>query len=622
MSIRKPFLFVAALVLIFVGAFPLIRKAVLPHVISYLMSPQVRVFRDRSAPVEKRIDIAGSIGAFGGEQTVDILAPVLLDESEPLELRQAIAQELSQMEDFRAQKALQLQQKQAAGEKVAWTAAVPESVRGRIRRAFSKIAGEGPRKYQRMSSSELLEEARKLADQPEKSHERIAALIAALKKSGTDENLRGQAVAALGEISDPYLIEALIGALRDTDPSERKAVAMLLGRLKDTKATKALAAALSDADPEVFKAAKEALQQIYASRANLLVNYLAEADDLLRKYSSRAAKDLQDPAAFEVLSEGAVHPKASVRMKAWAVLSLEHTNNPALPELALKRLGDDSREVRMIVVGVLGKIGEGRAAAPLFKMLDEEEERLKKKGSAPGGLDMTFYHRLKGTLGVLREVPSDVIRSALKSQSAAVRGIAAKQMGASARPGDEEPLLRALCDVLAHPSSSYRMGKSLVSYYNYSEDLNLFLASLQALDPSRDRIVSLLPQWLSDPDESVRLGAVRAMELFRDERTTPALVAALKDGSAQVQLAAANALGEMKTMDAAEPLIAVLEGLRSGVIPSEPGSAETAAQFHEALVKITSSDFGEDPAAWRDWWERNRAYFEKDTPIKSTHSPG
>ena len=106
------------------------------------------------------------------------------------------------------------------------------------------------------------------------------------------------------------------------------------------------------------------------------------------------------------------------------------------------------------------------------------------------------------------------------------------------------------------------------------------------------------------------------------------LINDLKDESWQIRWYAAQALGDTNDPDAVEPLIAVLKNDKHVYVLATTAWALGElkdrravkplidAMGHEvrdvrrnaawALKKITGKDFGEDPAKWQKWWEKNK----------------
>jgi len=70
-----------------------------------------------------------------------------------------------------------------------------------------------------------------------------------------DENLRVEAIHAIGHLSDPRALPALVEALSDAQPPVVAEAAVALGEIGDARAIRPLAATLKNADPKVRRAA-------------------------------------------------------------------------------------------------------------------------------------------------------------------------------------------------------------------------------------------------------------------------------------------------------------------------------------------------------------------------------
>src|SRR5882672_1309368 len=74
--------------------------------------------------------------------------------------------------------------------------------------------------------------------------------------------VRVDAALVLGRLRQTRSIPALIGALKDPNPSVRASAAQSLGRIGSPIAKDALAKVLGDTDPGVRRSAKEAMQAL------------------------------------------------------------------------------------------------------------------------------------------------------------------------------------------------------------------------------------------------------------------------------------------------------------------------------------------------------------------------
>jgi len=112
-----------------------------------------------------------------------------------------------------------------------------------------------------------------------------------------------------------------------------------------------------------------------------------------------------------------------------------------------------------------------------------------------------------------------------------------------------------------------------------------------------DSMAAMRKMVLSDPSDKARVGAMDALAMFKDDakNSVPVIADQLtKSAQWQVRVAAAQALGEIGSMEAVEPLISRME--------TESGSVREF--IYQALKKISRDDMGRDkPANWRTWWK-------------------
>jgi HEAT repeat protein/beta-lactamase regulating signal transducer with metallopeptidase domain len=219
----------------------------------------------------------------------------------------------------------------------------------------------------------------------------------------------GQQVAAAiaGQTSvagDPKTIEALIGALNDSDPDVREMVIVTLGRLRDPRIVTALLPLLKDSDAEVREQAVFALAR--SSDARAMTAVAAMIDD------------------------------ASADVREQAVHLLGRSRNPdALPALT-KALKDSSPDVREQAAFALGQLRSANAVDPLLEAL---------KDSSPDVREQAAF-----ALGQTRnERATDALMAALKDSNADVREQAAFALGQLRDPRALPSLTEALRDSVA-----------------------------------------------------------------------------------------------------------------------------------------------------------------------------
>jgi hypothetical protein len=129
------------------------------------------------------------------------------------------------------------------------------------------------------------------------------------------------------------------------------------------------------------------------------------------------------------------------------------------------------------------------------------------------------------------------------------------------------------------------MGIFLIPYYGE-----------EALGQAKDEVQRLIDE-LKDPSWQMRWYAASALGEMKEPRAVEPLIGVLKnDKQGYVRAMAAWALGEIKDRRAVEPLI-------DGIM-DESDDVKKASPL--ALKGITGQDLGQDPAKWREWWEKNK----------------
>lgn len=116
------------------------------------------------------------------------------------------------------------------------------------------------------------------------------------------------------------------------------------------------------------------------------------------------------------------------------------------------------------------------------------------------------------------------------------------------------------------------------------------------------RAVEPLSRLLGDKEPAVAIAAVDALAAIGDgPAAEPAVLQALGHAHKPVRLAALSAVVSLRLKAGVRPLIDMADG------DPDPRVREDAL---DSLQALTLRDFGDDPAAWRAWWDRNEARFE------------
>jgi HEAT repeat protein/outer membrane protein assembly factor BamB len=521
-----------------------------PQIKDTLVQPKIALLLDKRQNIDRRINAATDLGIVGGTQVISAYRSIVHDKSEDSYLREAVVERLKQLKDFRAQRAL---------------------------------------------------ECPGLAEQKTRTQAEINQLVSDLCTT-KDQASWNAIFNELRDTGDPVIIDLLIHQLHDAHPSIRAVAATALGKLNDERTGEALVKCLSDEDHAVYRAAKEGLGRTFTN-PNILINFLAASDALIRKYTSLSLVDLGDPRCFNVLLDGTSDRHNTVRHNAWTVLLLKYPRRPEALRLALSALEDEERDVRILIIRYFEKSKYIPAIRAIASALEKEEQWVKKEHGQMGGVNLTLFEYLKKTLlnigGNWQEARAVYIEL-LKSRSPIVRSTAAQVLGASKDPSVTDSLVNALCNSLKKPIGRYRIGTNTKSMYlDYEEDVQGICDALKVLDPSRQRTLPPLSERMKNENDEERIAAARALDHLHDIRTVDAFIAALRDADVEVRKTAAKALGNMKEKLAVEPLVAIIEKER---LSDTNDRLSTFAEYAcEALVKITGHNYRDDPRKWLEW---------------------
>lgn len=331
-----------------------------------------------------------------------------------------------------------------------------------------------------------------------------------------DDGLQAAAAEALGQIGGPphETITALLGLLTPPAPLVLVSAIRSLGKLghEAAYAVPSIIPFLQHENEEIRKAAAEAIGdigQLDASAAPQLVEDLSSRDDQVR---ARAAEAL-----------GTIGPPAAMTAPA-----LVHTLSDA---------SDYVRSKAAIALGLLGPDAANESVPALSRALDDTDSHVAARAAEALGM-------LEGAAAAAdRE-----LRRALEHINPDVRRHAANALGQiGLEPEDVAPLMRLFED------EEGQVRRQVV----------LTLGGLETPGPP---VMQALVKAIDDKEPSVRAAAVEVLgKPNADRKIVIRLTECLKDGAAEVQVAAARALGDLK-----EPTPGVVEALAEAL----NGSAE------------------------------------------------
>lgn len=295
---------------------------------------------------------------------------------------------------------------------------------------------------------------------------------------------------ALGELRDPAGVPMLIQMLGDEVPEVRRLAIVSLGKVGDARAVVALVdVALQD--PMFRFTASESVIRMGVGAVPALLDLLQGDDPGRTLEAVTILGRIKDRSAAEPVANLLNHKFATIR--AQAAEALGQIGEVKSANALIRSLADTDAAVRAQAAAALHRLGEKRATKALVKLLDD--------------VDMDVQIRAATALGDL---------------------------------GDEESV-SSLLPLLEH------------------DDPNLRGAAADALGKLGSEAAAVpLTRLFEDADENVRLKAVSAFRRFKSNAATQPLLGLLSDSNFTIRQRAVDALGEIGNPIALDPLIAIL----------------------------------------------------------------
>ena len=422
------------------------------------------------------------------------------------------------------------------------------------------------------------------------------------------DGVRLRAVTSLGGRGGDKKVEPLIARLTDASLDVRMAAVAALGDAATTEAFEGLLRGLGGAPPNVRDRIADALSR--GAREQLFMRLAEhEASDSLdvRIGVAWTIGKTGDPAGVPSLARFLRDANATLRASAAGalgkILSTEST------QALLASAEDPDERVRAAVVNALGRLGEGepRAVEALEKRVRDPDPFVRNRA-------------LVALARVAHADAADVVLAATDDIEPAARLVALTLVGtpdATARVLDEiaqEGVMARIVTFLSHEDASVRAAffdalhledpivtgapvgdpAALVERYEHVLHTSLDVAArrlaikaLMRLGVGR-AVEVLATTVVGDPDESVRIGAVEALQSRgQDVGARKALARAVADPSAEVAKRAVRALAGRR-----EPEVAAALARRLGA-----GSPEVQGVVEGALADLHR----EDPMPFVDW---------------------
>jgi hypothetical protein len=187
-----------------------------PSPVKEFMNPQIQRLYDRTEQLEIRENDATAVRMTMGNEAINILMPILLDQSEPIELRCTIAYELKELKDAHVEEVFKkMKQRNVAmercGDDLEITAS-KESINKHDPLVWQIAKMEFPESYVHDKNPEIRQAAcARLGNS--KNEQAIKLLVGALNDK--NKNVRHAAARALIKIRHPEVVHQFVAILKN-----------------------------------------------------------------------------------------------------------------------------------------------------------------------------------------------------------------------------------------------------------------------------------------------------------------------------------------------------------------------------------------------------------------------
>ncbi len=372
--------------------------------------------------------------------------------------------------------------------------------------------------------------------------------------------VREQAYKKLEELKDVRAQDSLIRLLKDKSAEIRKRSAELLGILGNEKSVNPLKEILDDKDSDVREAALSSYLKLEEVTVSFLIKVLnEEKNDKIRLAALTELSKLKDPAAFDVLLKISNDKRENYGIRFFAAegladlkderaisplidqLQAEHwvIRNSALntlkslkakipTEILISLLHDESRLNREYSARLLGQQGDSKAIDSLIILLQDEKEDNKVRRAAAEALgELNAISALDIMVEVFGDSRTDTwVRDGL--------AIALGDLGIVAKDS---------LDRIIDTSNKF-IRSNIAKAFGLMGDLAV-LESIKFL--------------LKDTEYEVRRQAVEALENLGDKSVGDIVIEMLSDNHYLVRMFALQALGELEYQEAVDDVIPLLK---------------------------------------------------------------
>jgi HEAT repeat protein len=347
----------------------------------------------------------------------------------------------------------------------------------------------------------------------------IAALLASVRENHHNLGLLNSALQVLA-MSDVDTLSPLVEFLNDEDADLRMQAALALGEQRDGRATPALMRALGDADANVRYHAIEALGKLRAAEAADALAAVAETRDFFLAFPALDA--------LAGIGDARVVPRVV----------------PLLEDELL----------REAAAGVLGRLGDEAAVAPLAALLNKPDAPVLAVAQSLAALH-DRYEKLYGEGAHVADL------------SRAVVGPAGAQNLLDALNESNSGGLRPLALVVGWLEGT-AVERALTRLLGQQEARS---EVVEALVRHGSRVTDLLIEQLGSEDLEIRKSAVVALGRIGDARAAPSLIEVLGEDE-ELFIPAADALAKIGDPSAFDALLALVGDQNAGVRQAAVGA--------------------------------------------------
>jgi HEAT repeat protein len=392
---------------------------------------------------------------------------------------------------------------------------------------------------------------------------------------------RREAATLIGQNKVQSATPNLVAAVRDADPSVRRAVAIALQQVQDGRSLPGFVTLSTDNEKDIRERAIEGMTTAYLPRESGVVVTLNKVATFLNPWSDEWGDVMTepgltaDPSVIQALETRLTDTEPSLRAKAARSLGILR-GRATVPALLVVLREDRSNDARFEAARALRKIGDPSVGGELLKLVTYADPKVRNEvvlalgrlryvpavpeltriyvresAVPPKQIDRTFRERLIGALAFIGDPSSKDLF--LREKNAADLSIALHANEGLARIADPGTLVEISRDrqqqkdpriLTAQAWALYRLGRKefLTSVVEALGSRRTNDDAKQYLLESRIDDVPDLFTHMTHADPNVREALAEILGLLGDARAVPALRELTKDPNGQVAALASQAL--------------------------------------------------------------------------------